>query len=269
MARDTAAGLMEMRADETFSGIYSNAFSGTEWLQVETYAKLVSGTGFKTKEILSGGMNLFIQVPLHTLRSTPGLGKAILGCLLNTIYMADPGEIEGRVFGFVDEARRFGAMSQLAEASDTGRKHKVTLQLLYQSEAHLDEVWGESGARTWRENCSWIGYSPVQDRVLAKNLSELIGTYGARAYSEGNNAGTQGGRAGLFGARSRGQNVNVHEIKRQLILPQEIRKMRDDELIVLTKACRYPIRCSKAIYFRRPELANIIKPSRYAKQAEA
>jgi len=267
MARDTASGLMEMRAEETFSGVYANAFSGTEWLQVEAYANLVSDlNGFDPRELLSDGTILFVQIPLRTLRSTPALAKVLLGCLLNTIYLADPSEIDGRVFGYIDEAKRFGAMPQIAEGYDTGRSFKLTMQLVYQADSQIEEVWGRDGAKTIRENCSWIAYSPVQEKSLSESLSQSIGQRGAMAYSQGDNTGRQTNRGSWFRSMSIGSNLSQHEIAVPVIRPEAIRRLPSDVWIILTKHCPWPIICHKAIYYRRRELAKVIKSSRFAQQ---
>jgi type IV secretion system protein VirD4 len=266
MARDTAGGLMEMRADETFSGIYANAFSGTKWLQVKAYADLVSDNGFNPRDLLDGETFLFVKIPLRTMRSTPQLAKTVLGSILNTIYMAEPEDIVGRIFAYIDEAKRFGAMTEIEEAFDVGRSARITMQLIYQAESQLEQVWGKEGASTIRENCSWIGYSPVQDHSLAKQLSDAIGQRGVMTRSQGNNAGTQQNRGSWFSSRSSGDNFTEGETGIPLIRPEVLRRLPGDSLIVLTRHCPWPILCRKAIYFRRRDLAKSIKSSRFAKQ---
>ena len=45
--------------------------------------------------------------------------------------------------------------------------------------------------------------------------------------------------------------------QRPLILPHEVTQMRADEQIVLTSG-NPPLRCGRAIYFRRPEMARAV-----------
>ncbi|MPZ10563.1 MAG: hypothetical protein GEU89_10195 [Kiloniellaceae bacterium] len=68
-ARDLAGSLMDMKADETFSGIYANAADLTKWLSTRNYADLVSGSAFTTQQLVEGNLDLFINIPLKTLDS--------------------------------------------------------------------------------------------------------------------------------------------------------------------------------------------------------
>ena len=69
------------------------------------------------------------------------------------------------------------------------------------------------------------------------------------------------------GSRSKGRNLNVHEIRRPLIKPDElVQDTRADELFVIARGCK-PIRCGRAIYFRRSELLTRVKVSRFNRAA--
>jgi len=104
MARDIAGGLMGMKADETFTGIYSNAFSATEWLSVPSYAAMVSGRGLKTSDILRDDMVVFVQTPLRSLLATPAIGRVVMGALFNALFHADGKQAGNRVLFEIDEA---------------------------------------------------------------------------------------------------------------------------------------------------------------------
>ena len=95
-ARKIAATLMDMKADETFAGVYGNATKGTRRLTVGVYGEVVSKAGFNMRELLDGDTTVFLQVSLNTLMETPALGRVLVGALLNTVYLADGG-ITGRV----------------------------------------------------------------------------------------------------------------------------------------------------------------------------
>ncbi|MGC9271449.1 type IV secretory system conjugative DNA transfer family protein, partial [Acidiphilium sp.] len=66
------------------------------------------------------------------------------------------------------------------------------------------------------------------------------------------------------GHRSKGNTLTYHELKRQLIRAEEImHDMRDDEQIIIPKSGR-PLRCGRAIYFRRPEMVSRVAQNRFA-----
>lgn len=264
MARQIAGSLMGMKAPETFSGIVSNANAGTEWLSVNAYARMVSGDAMLSRDILDPMTVVFVQIPLRTLLTSPPIGRAIIGSLLNALFNAD-GQVEARVLFQLDEAKVLGPMKEISTAFATARKYRGAVSMLYQSEAQLDEVWGREGARALRDSAGWRSYNGVQDGDVAERLSRDIGEHAVMAYSEGDNQG-QSKPFGLnLGSSSRGSNVNVHEIRRRLIKAEEIMRAPADELFILARDFPNPIRAVTAPFFRYPELSRLIAANRFAK----
>lgn len=270
MARDIA-GTLKTIVPETFSGIYGNATGDTAWLSVAAYADLVSGgaegtePSCNTAELTQGQLTVFLQIPLKVLRDTPAVGRVLVGALLNALYEAD-GDVQGRVLFMLDEVRRLGPMKILEVARDAGRKYGITLQLLYQAEDQLVEQWGRQGRNAWFDSVSWRMYAAVQNTDTAKSVSEAAGGHSVLAESEGHNSGSQG-KLFEVGSRSKGTSMNRHEISRALIRPDELMQdVRGDEAFVFARGAK-PLRCGRAIYFRRPELRAAIGASRFHKQA--
>lgn len=261
LARDLAGTLMGLVA-ETFSGVYANANQATRWLSTGAYADLVSGSSFRTRDLCAGGLTVFVQIPLKVLQATPGLGRVVIGALLNAAYEAD-GQVKGRILFLLDEVARLGPMGVIEAARDAGRKYGLTLLLLYQSVGQLVEQWGREGARAWYDSTSWRLYAAVQDPETARELSQVCGEHGVMATSEGDTRGTSGRIGGGFAAASSGRSENRSEIRRSLIKPDELlQDTRADEAFVIVRGSR-PLRCGRAIYFRRPEMATAVAPSRF------
>lgn len=258
MARAIAGTLMDMAAEETFSGICSNAQESLSWLSTRAYADLVSGNSFRTTDLAGGHLTVFIQVPSEALDTNPAVARTLIGALLNGMFRAN-GRANGRCLFKIDEAVHLGDMAVLRRARDEGRKYRISLELDYQSIGQLGDIWGEGGSRAWYDSVSWLAYAAIQDRKTAEEVSAAFGTYAVVSYSDGDNSGQQGG----FGNRSRGQNTTRQEAKRDLISPAELRQdARDDEMFVLMRG--RPIRCGRAIYFRRPEAAALVDANRFA-----
>ena len=266
LARDYAGTLMGL-VDETFSGVYANADESTSWLANPAFASIVSGDTFKSRDLLSGKLTVLLQIPLAALQSTPAIGRVVIGALLNAAYEAD-GQLTGRILYLLDEAARLGPMKILETARDAGRKYGITLQLLYQSVGQLERQWGRQGKREWYDGVSHRSYAAVQDLETAKELEESFGTYGVMATSEGSNTGSSG-KSFETGSRSRGANTSYHEISRPLIRREELMNdCRTDEVFVIIRGAR-PLRCGRAIYFRRPELEAKIAVNRFVRNAAA
>ena len=264
MARDLA-GTLKGLVKETFSGVYANANKDTRWLSTPAYADLVSGGGdgagaFRTCDLRDGKLTVFIQIPLNALQATPALGRVIVGALLNAAYEAD-GRVQGRILFLLDEVARLGYMQVLEQARDAGRKYGITLLLLYQSLGQLVGQWGREGKQAWYDSSSWRLFAAVQDPDTARELSAMCGEYGVVATSTGDSEGSSA-RAGIASSNS-GRSENRSEIKRALIKPDELlQDTRADEAFVLVRGSK-PLRCGRAIWFRRPEWKALVGQNRF------
>jgi type IV secretion system protein VirD4 len=256
MARSLAGPLSDMAAEETFSSIASNAHEATAWLATPAFADLVSGAGFKAADLAKDKMTVFVQIPLGDLLTSPAVGRTIIGALLNAVFQANGKiiaagrRVEDKVLFLLDEAAQLGRMSVLEQARDTGRKYGICLQQLFQSSAQLVEIWGKEGKRAWIDGTSWQAYSSIRDEDTAEEVSKACGEHAVIAYSDAQNAGTQAG-SGWGG--SRGVNISVHEIKRRLATPGELREARTDERFIVG-AMGKVARVGSPLWYRRKEM---------------
>jgi type IV secretion system protein VirD4 len=157
-------------------------------------------------------------------------------------------------------------MKILETARDAGRKYRITMQLLYQSEDQLIEQWGRHGRNAWFDCVSWRMYAGIQNPDTAKSVSDAAGGHAVIAESAGDNRGSQG-KLLETGSRSKGRSTNRHELSRALIRPDELlHDVRTDEAFLFARNAK-PLRCGRAIYFRRPELRDVIGVSRFHKGA--
>lgn len=268
MARRIAGTLMRCKAEETFSGVFMNAVKGIAWLFTSAYADIVSAGEFDPRTLLTDRTTAFLNLSLRTLQVTPAIARVLVGALLNTVYMAD-GKTNGRILFLLDEAATLGRLKALETARDTGRKYGVSLHLLMQSVGQMTEAWGRDGTRAWTDAANWIGYAAIRAAGAGKELSDALGSHGVLAYSEGDNQGRQKPFGLNFGSTSRGINLNVHEIRRTLMAASEMQQdLRDDEIIIVP-ANGLPIRCGRAIYFRRPEMMRQVAANRFVRSAAA
>ena len=255
-ARHIAGQLKEL-VDETFSGVYGNMSEQTEWLANVRYASLVSGNSFRTRDLASGKLDIFLNLSLKVMAATPALARCIVGALLNGVYEAK-GRVEGRVLFLLDEAARLGFMSGLSRARDASRKYGITLVLIYQSEGQLVEQWGEAGRGAWFESATWRSYSAVSDAAQAERISKACGEYGIVTRSKADGSGISRRQPLQIGTRSRNESETRAESRRRLITADEIlHDMRTDDQIVFLRGLK-PLRCGRAIYFRRPDMASAV-----------
>ncbi|WP_208436174.1 Ti-type conjugative transfer system protein TraG [Bartonella phoceensis] len=250
-------GIFTEMAEQTFSGVYTTASKDTQWLSLSNYADLVCGSDFASSDITNGNTDVFLNLPANILNSYPAIGRVIIGAFLNAMVTAD-GNYKKRVLFVLDEVDLLGYMNILEEARDRGRKYGTSLMLFYQSSGQLVNHFGESGARSWFESCSFVSYAAIKDLQTAKDISERCGQMTVEV------AGTNKSRGLSLGKSS----YNINYQQRALILPHEIiQEMRQDEQIILMQG-QPPLRCGRAIYFRRKEMLAAAEKNRFAPQAK-
>jgi type IV secretion system protein VirD4 len=235
---------------QTFSGVYATAAKETHWLSYENYAALVSGNAFKTDDIADGRSTVFINIDLSTLENHPGLARVIIGAFLKAIYNRN-GQMTERALFLLDEAARLGYMRIIETARDAGRKYGITLLMLFQSLGQMREAFGGRDATSkWFESASWVSFSAINDPETAEYISKRCGMTTVEIGQVSRTSREMGA------SRTRSMQLS----QRPLILPHEVTQMRADEQIVLTSG-NPPLRCGRAVYFRRPEMLRVVGQS--------
>ena len=110
---------------------------------------------------------------------------------------------------------------------------------------------------------TWRSYSAVADVEQARAISEACGEHGVVATSKGDSKGVSKQRPLQLGTKSSGESETRSEQRRRLITPDEIlQDMRTDEQVVFVRG-RKPLRCGRAIYFRRHEMVKAVAENRF------
>lgn len=251
--KENVAAFVNM-TPETFSGVYANAVKETHWLSYPNYAALVSGSTFSTDALAAGETDVFINIDLKTLETHSGLARVIIGSFLNAIYNRD-GEVKGRALFLLDEVARLGYMRILETARDAGRKYGITLTMIYQSIGQMRETYGgRDAASKWFESASWISFAAINDPDTADYISKRCGMTTVEI--------DQVSRS--FQSRGSSRTRSKHLAARPLIQAHEVLRMRADEQIVFT-AGNPPLRCGRAIWFRREDMKACVGTNRFHK----
>ncbi|KSV63984.1 conjugal transfer protein TraG [Sinorhizobium sp. GL2] len=254
--KENVAAFVNM-TPETFSGVYANAVKETHWLSYPNYAALVSGSTFSTDALASGKTDVFINIDLKTLETHAGLARVIIGSFLNAIYNRD-GQVKGRALFLLDEVARLGYMQILETARDAGRKYGITLTMIYQSIGQMRETYGgRDAASKWFESASWISFAAINDPDTADYISKRCGMTTVEIDQVSRSFRSKGA------SRTRSKQLAA----RALIQPHEVLRMRTDEQIVFT-AGNPPLRCGRAIWFRRKDMKACVDANRFHKIAQ-
>ena len=251
-------GVFITMPEDTFSSVHSTAAKDTQWLSFPEYANLVCGNTFKATDIAHGAIDVFLNLSTETVKTYPGLARVIVGALINALMQAN-GAHKERVLFLLDEVNLFGTMQTLETARDEGRKYGVMLMMVYQSIGQLERHFGRDGKAAWFESASFIAFAAVNDLQSAKEVSERCGQMTIEV--EGSSRSV-----GLIGETGAGRATTSRSYqKRPLLMPHEVMQdMRTDEQIVFV-AGRPPLRCGRALYFRRKDMNGLVGPNRYAR----
>jgi type IV secretion system protein VirD4 len=238
---------------QTFSGIYATATKETHWLSYENYAAVVSGSSFNTDVIASGNATVFLNIDLSTLENHPGMARVIIGAFLKAVYNMD-GDVKGHVLFLLDEAARLGYMRIIETARDAGRKYGISLLMLFQSLGQMREAFGGRDATSkWFESASFVSFAAINDPETAEYISKRCGMTTVELNQVSSNSRS--------GATSRTRSKQLTQ--RPLIQPHEVLQMRTDDQIIFTGG-NPPIRCGRAMYFRRKDMTDRVAKSRFA-----
>ena len=132
--------------------------------------------------------------------------------------------------------------------------------MLYQPVWQLKDHFGEAQFGAWFDSAALVSYAVVNSEDGAKLISNNVGELTVPVV---NKSETKSWRDFAWSKGSRRGRINhsTNLQKRPLILPHEVREMRADEQIIF-RASRPPLRCGRAIMFRRPELMSVLGASR-------
>ena len=258
-AQELAGTLMDAY-HETFSGVYFQATTDTNWLSVPSYAGMVSEGAFRTDQITQGNLTVFLQIPMRKLRNTPQLGRVVLGALLNALYRAE-GRMAERVLFLLDEVDHLKKLDALMEAWDNGRKFGITMIPMWQNMGQPSKTWGKEALSQWMASAAWVSFAAVNDQDTADRVEKLAGQYTVLARNETTSHSHQSALS--TASTNTGKTHGLSEQPRALIRADEVRqRMRADEQIVFRRSA-LPLRCGRAIYFRRPEMLAALAADRF------
>ena len=258
--RQTLAPFVSM-AQESWTGIAAQINTDTKWLSVTALADTVCNPDFALSDLPRGETDVFLQFDAEVLKANAGVVRILIGAMFQAMQSQERARGAESVLFCLDEVDALGYMSALEEARDRGRKFGISLMMLYQSVGQIEKHFGKDGALAWFDSAAIVSYAVVTSPETAERMSRQAGecTIEVEGRSEPSN--------GLFGLWAKGgqaqsrRTTSTNLQKRPLILPHEVREMRRDEQILFA-AAKPPLRCGRAIFFRRPEMMEGLGKSR-------
>ncbi len=145
------------------------------------------------------------------------------------------------VLFILDEFPTLGKMDSFMTGIAYFRGYRVRLFLIIQDTQQLKGIYEESGMNSFLSNSAYRVTFAANNVDTANLISQLCGnkTVTQESYSKGK----------LFESIFSQSPVNISEVQRALLLPQEVIGLPRDEQIVLIESCP-PIKSKKIFYYK-------------------
>lgn len=268
MANAAGMVLRTMQSEETFAGVSMHFDKLTSCLEgmEEILCGMVSDEKrFGLRDILVGDTDFFICLPPTLLASQPQVPRILLGALASC-FLNNPARVEHDTLFVVDEMPRLGRMEILSTSRDIARKYALYVWAIVQDLGQVEEYYKKTGVRSWIASPAILQFFGVSDLETAEMLSKRCGDYTAIQESESKSKGrtTTSGS----GSSSNTTSQNAQGTRVALIAPDEIMSLAvdkdgvpEEQLLILRG--RRPLRCGLPKYFRRKEMAGLVKDNPY------
>ncbi|MCP1175668.1 type IV secretory system conjugative DNA transfer family protein [Ralstonia chuxiongensis] len=212
-----------------------------------------SKSDFDLADVRKRRMTIYVGI-------APGkLAEASAQLLVNLFYSqlvnvnlrelpADNPELKYQCLLLNDEFTAPGKIEIIAQANGYMAGYDLRLATVIQTVAQATEVYGEQGARTLITNHGSHLLYPPREQKDANEYSEMLGYFTAIARSKSRN---RGAKSNSTGESESGQ-------KRALMLPQELKEMGQEKLIVTLENCK-PIQAEKALFYKHKVFIDRLK----------
>ena len=209
---------------------------------------------FDLRDIRRRKMSIYVVIPANRLAEASLLVNLFFSIAIDqntkTLPEKDP-SLKYLALLMLDEFPALGRLDKYVKSIGYIRGYGLRSMMIAQSMSQLKdrELYGEEGARTLATNhMVQIIYAP-REQQDAQEYSEILGYYGLSSTSKG----VSRGRGSVTNSE------NVSDQKRALMLPQELREIGPDRVIVLADNCK-PIFGEKIKYYTDPAFKDRLMP---------
>lgn len=213
-------------------------------------AAATSGDDFDLRDVRRKKMSIYIGMTPEDLLKYNTLMNVFFSQLLNentrVLPEHDP-SLKYQCLLLLDEFPALGRIGIIEKAVGYMAGYNMRLVLIYQNKGQLigqdGQGYGERGAQNILGNCSIKMLYQPEDEEDAEEYSKALGTQTVKARSRSRGTGRGGGST----------NTTDSDQRRPLMLPQELKEMGLDKVIITSKLCK-PIFADKIMYFKDDEL---------------
>jgi type IV secretion system protein VirD4 len=239
-----------VQTDKVRSNILSTLLAPLDIFRDPRLAAATSANDFDLRDVRRKKMSIYIGMTAEDLVKYSTLMNVFFSQLLNentrTLPEHDP-SLKYQCALILDEFPALGRIHIIEKAVAYMAGYNMRLLLIYQNKGQLigndGHGYGVAGAATILTNCAVkLMFQPKED-ADAKEYSEALGYQTVKSRSVSRNRGRGGGGIG--------SNESPHQ--RALMLPQEIKEIGIDKLLISMENCK-PIFADKIMWFNDPAL---------------
>lgn len=150
----------------------------------------------------------------------------------------DNPELKLQLMLMMDEFKALGRIPVIADSTAFLPGYNVRVCIIVQSESQNVETYGEHGAKSLRKMLAARIVFPPKDFDDAQAISKELGTYTVKQKSKSNRA-----------FDGKGATINTSDQARPLLLPQEVKELGQNRLILFMENLR-PVLGGRIYYFR-------------------
>lgn len=268
--------------EKTFPNLTSSCQKAIWWLGVDAVADMVTGNAkadaeregqvFDATDIIDGKTSIYVNLPLKTLTSMPGVARLIVGSFLNGIINSNPSQRRGTTLFLIDEMQALGNFDILHKtALSQGRGYGISLCGIIQSPHGLKAQAGETAAQEWEDNAVLQLYFAIGGTDTAEKVSKALGTTTVEEVSYNKGMSTSGNPNQITSGGGGNSGVSVSRHQRSVRSASEVMQTDRSFAYALVrigkgKAGKKPMLIGTAFYENRPEIVAECAPNPFKRQ---
>ena len=242
---------------ETFANIAQTIHADLGLFLNPRVAAMTSASDFDMRELRRSLHAIYLVVHDEDLDALRPLTSLFFQQLVNVMTAVRPGSGQGcdpqsrhQVLCILDEFVRLGKVPRLANANSFVGGYDLRLLYIVQDRRQPEEHYGVSGAKVLLNSCGVEMLFRTKDQDIAREVSERLGYDTVEGTSE-----TKARAGGVLAPKS---SETVSDAKRALLLPQEVKQLGEDE-IILFRAGIPAVKARRIKWWEDPTFAGAVR----------
>ena len=202
-----------------------------------------SANDFDLRELRKHPISIYVQInPDNIARLQPLLNlffQQAIGLQTRELPENNP-ELRHQLLLMLDEFPALGRVPVIADSTAFLPGYNVRAVIIVQSNSQLIEKYGIEGAKSIRKMLAARIVFPPKEYEDAEAISRELGTYTVRQKNVSRP---------MWGGANKEPTVSISEQPRRLLLPQEVKELGPDRMILFYEGLR-PVLAHRILYFR-------------------